>query len=200
MIYAYVRISTGKQEFLSQKFGIETYCKEKGVVPDEWICEQASGGKKASDRELGALLNKMQEGDLLVTTEISRLGRSTLNVMSVLNDCMNRGLRVWAIKGEYCLDDNLQSKLLAFVFSIAAEIERDLIRSRTRETIARKKAEGKSWGRPEGFRLSVEKHKLFDRSEAIFEARRMGKNYSQIAAEFNVDKRTVQKFIENQVI
>lgn len=195
MIYCYVRISTDKQGYKTQRHTLETYCKEKGVVPDEWICETASGGKKASDRELGALLNKMQSGDLLITTEISRLGRSTLNVMSVLNDCMNRGLKVWALKGSYELGDNVQSKLLAFVFSIAAEIERDLIRSRTRETIARKKAEGKSWGRPEGWRASS--YKLDEKVDLIRSELAKKTSFRQIGKLAGVDPRTVQKYAEN---
>lgn len=195
MIYAYLRISTNKQEAHSQKFTIDEYCKQRGIVPDEYLIEQASGGKRAADRKLGELLNKMQKGDLLVTTEISRLGRSTLNVMSTLNFCMERGIRVWALKGGYCLEDNIASKVLAFAFSLGAEIERDMIRGRTREAIARKKSEGKSWGRQKGFKLST--YKLDEKVDLIRSELAKKTSFRQIGKLAGVDPRTVQKYAEN---
>lgn len=194
MIYAYIRISTGRQEFKTQRHTLETYCKERGVVPDVWICEQASGGKKAVDRKLGELLETMQKGDLLVTTEISRLGRSTLNVMATLNYCMEKGLRVWAIKGGYELGDNLQSKMLAFAFAIAAEIERDMIRGRTKETIARIIADGGDWGRPKGHKSST--CKLDEKVDLIRSEVAKKTSFRAIAKMVGADRRTVQKFAQ----
>lgn len=194
MIYGYIRISTGKQEVKTQRFGIEEYCKTRGIVPDEWIIEQASGGKRAVDRQLGDLLNKMQKGDLLITTEISRLGRSTLNVMSTLNYALEKGLRIWAIKGNYELGDNIQSQLLAFAFSIGAQIERDLIRSRTKETIARKRAEGMTWGRQKG--RKSDRYKLDDKASLIRSEIAKKTPVSTIATLVQADRRTVANYIK----
>lgn len=198
MNYAYVRISSGKQETKTQTHTIEVYCKERGIVPDEWVIEQVSGGKRAADRQLGALLNRMQKGDLLVTTEISRLGRSTLNVMSTLNFCMEQGIRVWTIKGGYCLEDNIASKVLAFAFSLGAEIERDMIRGRTREAIARKRAEGKTWGRQKGHKSST--YKLTGREDEIRAMIAQNKPVLHIANELKIDRRTVSKFIKSKIL
>lgn len=195
MVYAYLRISTNRQEAHSQKFTIDEYCKQRGIVPDEYLIEQASGGKRAADRKLGELLNRMQKGDLLVTTEISRLGRSTLNVMSTLNYCMEKGLMVHTVKGNYELGDNIQSQLLAFAFAIGAQIERDLIKTRTREAIARKKSEGKSWGRQKGFKLST--YKLDEKVDLIRSEIEKKTPFTTIAKMVGTDRRTVKKFCEN---
>lgn len=195
MIYGYIRISTGKQEFKTQRHTLETYCKERGVVPDVWITEQASGAKKAIDRKLGELLETMQKGDLLVTTEVSRLGRSTLNVMSTLNYALEKGLRIWVVKGSFDLGDNIQSQLLAFAFAIGAQIEREMIISRTKQAIERKRSEGKSWGRQKGFKLST--YKLDEKVDLIRSELAKKTPFTTIAKMVGTDRRTVKKFCEN---
>src|SRR5437773_10021786 len=109
----------------------------------------------------------MQPEDILIVTEISRLGRSLLEVMSILHTLMEKQAKVYTTKERYELGNNINSKVLAFAFSLSAEIERSMISSRTKEALARKKSEGKKLGRPKG-RLST-KTKLTGKDEIIKE-------------------------------
>jgi len=148
--YAYIRISSDKQTVENQRFEILKFADEKKTHIDEWVEETVSGVKKIADRRLGELFKYMKEDDVLIVTELSRLGRSMMEVMSVLHDCMERDIRVFTTKERYELGNNVNSKVLAFAFSLAAEIERNLISMRTKEALARLKSEGKKLGRPKG--------------------------------------------------
>ncbi|MBF0227876.1 MAG: master DNA invertase Mpi family serine-type recombinase [Desulfobacterales bacterium] len=150
MITAYIRISTDQQSVENQRFEILKFADEKKLHIDEWIEETISGAKKYSERELGKLLKRMNVNDVLITTEISRLGRNLMEVMSILHDCMERNIKVFTTKERYELGNNINSKVLAFAFSLSAEIERNLISQRTKEALARKKSEGQKLGRPKG--------------------------------------------------
>ena len=150
MICAYIRVSTDKQNTLNQKFEIERHLQRKNMRADKWLEETASGAKKASDRKLGGLLKKMKRGDVLIVSEISRLGRDLLHIMDILYVSMQRGIKIVAIKENYELGDNLNSKVLAFAFGLSAEIERKLISARTKEALAKRRADGVVLGRPKG--------------------------------------------------
>ncbi len=150
MIYGYIRVSTDKQSTENQKFEIQKFSKQRSIKIDEWIEETISATKKLDDRKFGQLLNKMQDGDTLIVTELSRLGRNLMQIMSILHDCMERNLMVFTAKEKYELGNNINSKVLAFAFGLSAEIERNLISQRTKEALARKKAEGVILGRPKG--------------------------------------------------
>lgn len=150
MIYAYIRISTDKQIKENQKFEIEKFAKEKGLTIDSWVSEQVTGTKAAKDRRLGPLLKKMRKGDTLVISEISRLGRNLMNIMSMLNLCMTKETFVLTVKEKYELGNNINSQVLAFAFGLSAQIERDLISQRTKEALAWRKASGKKLGRQAG--------------------------------------------------
>ena len=150
MIYAYIRISTDKQIKENQKFEIEKFAKEKGLTIDSWVSEQVTGTKAAKDRRLGPLLKKMRKGDTLVISEISRLGRNLMNIMSMLNLCMSKETFVLTVKERYELGNNINSQVLAFAFGLSAQIERDLISQRTKEGLARRRANGMQLGRKKG--------------------------------------------------
>ena len=139
MTYGYVRVSTDKQRVDNQEYEIQRFCKKNGIKIDEWIKETISGTKTPDKRKLGALLEKINSGDLIVCSELSRLGRSLFMIMSILNKLMAIDAKVWTIKDNYRLGDDIQSKVLAFAFGIAAEIERDLISQRTKEALALKR-------------------------------------------------------------
>ncbi len=117
---------------------------------DYWIEEVISGTQKLERRQLGKLLEKMQRDDILICSELSRLGRNLLMIMGILNECMNRDIQVWTIKDNYRLGSDINSKVLAFAFGLSAEIERNLISQRTKEALAYRRSEGMTLGRPMG--------------------------------------------------
>ena len=148
MTYSYIRVSTDKQTTQNQKFEIANFARNKGMRVDEWIVETASGIKKACDRKLGSLLGTVKKGDVILVSELSRLGRNLMQIMGTLNFCMESGVKIIAVKENYELGDNINSKVLAFAFGLSAEIERNLISMRTKEALARRRAEGFALGRP----------------------------------------------------
>ncbi|MCL2722559.1 MAG: recombinase family protein, partial [Treponema sp.] len=148
MIYGYIRVSTDKQTVENQRFEINEFCKKNGIKADKWIKETISGTKEPDERKLGGLLYNLQKGDILICSELSRLGRSLFMIMSILNVCMDKGVQVWTIKDNYRLGSDISSKVLAFAFGLSAEIERNLISQRTKEAMARIKAQGDHVGRP----------------------------------------------------
>jgi len=142
MTYGYIRVSSDKQTVENQRFEIKNFCKRQNMKVDGWIEETISGTKNYSKRRLGVLLKKVTKGDMIICSELSRLGRSLFMIMDILNICMNKECQVWTIKDNYRLGDDISSKVLAFAFGLSAEIERNLISQRTREALARNKAEG----------------------------------------------------------
>ena len=157
MIYGYIRVSTDRQTVENQRFEIKRFCSDNGLQVDKWISETTSGAKEVNKRRLGKLLKGVKKDDIIICSEISRLGRSLFTIMSILNHCMEIGTKVWTVKDSYRLGDDITSKVLAFAFGISAEIERKLISQRTKEALARKKAEGVRLGRPSGILDGKEK-------------------------------------------
>ena len=150
-IYAYLRVSTNQQDVDNQRHGILEYANQKSLGHLEFVEDSVSGQKRWRDRELGKLLAKTaQSGDTLVFAEISRMARSTLQVLEILECCMQRGVSVHIAKQRMVLDDSMPSRITATVLGLAAEIERELISMRTTEALAKRKAAGKTLGRPKG--------------------------------------------------
>ena len=152
MIYGYIRVNTDKQTIENQRYEISKFCKSEKIKITKWIEKKISGTKAPEKRQLGNLLKLVSEGDIIICSELSRLGRSFFMIMSILADCMERGIKIWTIKDNYRLGDDIQSKVLAFAFGLSAEIERNLISQRTKEALARCKADGKVLGRRPGVR------------------------------------------------
>jgi DNA invertase Pin-like site-specific DNA recombinase len=193
MIYGYIRVSTDKQTTENQRFAILKHADEKKLRVDQWIEETISATKQLSHRKLGLLLSRMQQDDILIVSELSRLGRSLLEVMSILHTLMEKEVKVFTTKERYELGNNISSKVLAFAFSLSAEIERSMISSRTKEALARKKSEGKRLGRPKGRRSSVTK--LTGKDELIREYLAKKIPQSVIARLLNVHRLTVRNYI-----
>ena len=147
--------------------------------------------------ELGKLLEQVQKDDLIICAELSRLGRNLFMIMEILNICMTKECRVWTIKDNYRLGDDIQSKVLAFAFGLSAEIERNLISQRTKEALARKKAEGVVLGRPKGKKTSPEKYKLHAKRTLIEELLKNNVSQRQIAKICKVDRNTLARYIKN---
>lgn len=196
MIYGYIRVSSDKQTVENQRFEINNFCKRENLVIDGWIEETISGTKAYNKRELGKLLDKVKKDDLIICAELSRLGRNLFMIMEILNICMTKECRIWTIKDNYRLGDDIQSKVLAFAFGLSAEIERNLISQRTKEALARKKAEGVILGRPKGKKSSQEKYKLFGKEVLIRELLKNKVSKRQIAKICKVDRNTLDRYIK----
>ena len=196
MTYGYIRVSTDRQTVENQRFEIQEFAKRNSISVETWIEETASGTITPEHRELGKLLEKIQKGDLIICSELSRLGRSLFMIMSILNKLMEKGARVWTIKDGYRLGDDIQSKVLAFAFGLSAEIERNLIRQRKKEALERKKAERQKLGRPKG---SISNASKLDGAEIGATIMLMqGISVNQMAKLYGVHRNTVKKFITSK--
>ena len=198
MIYGYIRVSTDKQSVENQRFEIKQFCLKNVFVVNKWIEETISGSKDVNDRELGKLLKKMKKDDILICSELSRLGRNLLMIMSILNECMNRNIQVWTIKDNYRLSGDIHSKVLAFAFGLSAEIERNLISQRTKEALARKRAEGVVIGRPKGSKSKVKK--LTGKETKIKTLLDKKVSKSKIARILKVHRLTVTEFVKQHIL
>lgn len=195
MVYGYIRVSSDKQTVENQRFEINNFCTKENLKIDGWIEETISGTKSYNKRQLGILLKRIQKNDLIICAELSRLGRNLFMIMEILNICMAKECRVWTIKDNYRLGEDIQSKVLAFAFGLSAEIERNLISQRTKEALARKKAEGIILGRPKGRKTKIEKCKLYGKQKLIVELLRNGTSKRQIAKICKVDRNTLSRFM-----
>ncbi len=196
MIYGYIRVSTDKQTTENQRFEILKFADEKKLAVDSWIEETISSTKKLDERKLGALVQQMGKDDVLLVTELSRLGRSIMEVMGILNVLMEKQVKVFTAKERYELGNNINSKVLAFAFSLSAEIERSMISSRTKEALARRKSEGKQLGRPKG-RLSTTV-KLTGKDEVIKELLSKKISEAAIARILEVNRITLRNYVNSR--
>ena len=147
---AYLRVSTIDQDLEKNKAEILHLANNKNLGQVKFIEEKVSGRISWKKRKIASIIEQLQKGDNLIVSELSRIGRSMLEIMEVLNIAIEKGINVYAIKGHWKLDDSIQSKIMAMVFAMAAEIERDLISKRTKEALQAKKAAGVKLGRPKG--------------------------------------------------
>ncbi|MBQ9626882.1 MAG: master DNA invertase Mpi family serine-type recombinase [Treponema sp.] len=195
MIYGYIRVSTDKQTVENQRFEITEYAKKSNLPIDQWIEETVSGTISPDKRNLGKLIQMAKSKDVIICSELSRLGRNIFMIMSILNRLMEMNVSVYTVKEGYRLGDDLTSKVLAFAFSISAEIERELISQRTKEALLRKKAEGGVLGHPKGKRNSHVK--LTGREDEIRKLLDFGYSKEQISKKLKVCPATLYKFIKD---
>ncbi len=193
-VIAYIRKSTDKQSFEHQEYEIEQYAEKHNLKIDRWVEESISSRKELKKRQLGKLLEELQDGDILIATEISRLGRSLLEVMGILQTCLEKNCQVWTIKESYNLKNDLQSQLLAVVFSIGVSIERSLLSQRTKTALDAKKAAGVKLGRP--FGAESKKLKLSKNTKRIRDLLDKKVPKAQIARIMGVQKITLRRFIK----
>lgn len=198
MIYGYIRVSTDKQTVENQRFEIQNYTTARNFSIDFWIEETISGTISPKKRNLGKLLKKLVKGDILICSELSRLGRSMFMIMSILNELMEKGVIIYTVKEGYKLGDDLTSKVLAFAFSISAEIERTLISQRTHEALQRKIKEGVHVGHPKGQKNSH--YKLSGREEEIIRMLEDGYTKSYMIKYFGVSSATFYSFLRKTQI
>ena len=199
MNYGYIRVSSDKQTVENQRFEINNFCRKHQMKVDGWIEETISGTKSYNKRELGKLLKQVRQDDLIICAELSRLGRNLFMIMEILNICMMKECRVWTIKDNYRLGEDIQSKVLAFAFGLSAEIERNLISQRTKEALARKKAEGVILGRPRGAKSAPNKYKLYGKEILIKELLVANVSQRKIAKICKVDRNTLARYLKNRM-
>ena len=194
MYYGYIRVSSDKQTVENQRFEINNFVNSREIKIDGWIEETISGTKTYKKRELGKLLEITHEGDTIICSELSRLGRNLFMIMEILNICMEKGCKIWTIKDNYRLGENIESKVLAFAFGLSAEIERNLISQRTKEALARKKLEGIVLGRPKGRKSS--KTKLTGKADIIMAMLNRGMKKTIVCKTLKISRNTLYRFLE----
>lgn len=192
MNYGYIRVSTDKQTVENQRYEISKFAKAHGIVINGWIEETVSGTKAPDKRKLGELLKEVQNGDTIICSEISRLGRSLYMIMDILSICMTKGVTIITIKDNFVLHDDIQTKVLAFAFGLSAEIERNLISQRTKEALEVKKKNGIQLGRPKG--ALGQNTKLTPHEDVIRTLIAQDNTYAEVARLFKVDRSTMKRF------
>ena len=189
---AYLRVSTADLDLEKSKAEILNLANDKNLGKVEFVQEKISGKKSWRLRKVAGILDELAEGDTILLNEFSRLGRSVLEIMEIICVATQKGIRIYTVKGNWQLDDSIQSKVMAMVFAMAAEIERDLISKRTVESIASIRAEGKSWGRPKGPGRS----KLDPHRPEIVSLLRTGSSQKYLAGRYQVTEATLSNWIK----
>ena len=196
MIYGYLRVSSDEQDVNSQKQGVVKFAEERNMTIDSFITDEGvSGGKDPSKRNLGPLLEKINKDDVIICSEISRLGRDLYMVMDILHFCMEREAIIYTVKDKFVLGNDIQSKVLAFAFGLSAEIERQMIRQRTREGLRLRMKQGVLLGRPQDVIMEEPIAISCENKDKIIEQYRWGVPERRIAQNFNVDRNTVARWL-----
>ena len=192
MIVAYLRVSTGHQVLDNQSNEICKYADAKGITIDKWVTEVVSGKRKGSERKLGAAIKKMKEGDMLIVTEISRLSRTLMDIMSIMGTLLQKGVNLYSIKDGYSFDNSINSKVLIFAFGLVAEIERNLISLRTKEALELRKLQGVKLGRPKNTLRKM--NILIDNISCIVKALERGEAKAKICRRYRISFSTFTRF------
>ena len=192
MIVAYLRVSTGHQVLDNQSNEISKYADAKGIIIDKWVTEVVSGKRKGSERKLGAAIKKMKEGDMLIVTEISRLSRTLMDIMSIMGTLLQKGVNLYSIKDGYSFDNSINSKVLIFAFGLVAEIERNLISLRTKEALELRKLQGVKLGRPKNTLRKM--NILIDNVSCIVKALERGETKAKICRRYRISFSTFTRF------
>jgi len=196
--YGYIRVSTDKQDLTNQKHEILEYANNEEMSNVNFIEETISSRVKFEKRDISNLILKMQEGDILLVTELSRIGRSTMEVMSIFKMLIERGVKTHIIKSNFKIgadEDKITSAVLIFAFGLAAELERELISQRTKSALAKKKSEGMVLGRKKGQKV---KSKLDGKEESIKGLLEKKVSVASIAKIHNVGRTTMTSFIKSR--
>ena len=197
-VYAYIRKSTDDQNTKSQKLAVYKYADENGLRVDQWFDVDCSSRKSTKDRRIDELLDILGEGDMLIVSELSRLGRSVGQVITIVDQLIKKKVKVICLKENIRLNgrQDIQTKVMITMFSLFAEIERDLISERTKEGLARARAEGKLLGRPPG----PGKSKLDPYKEEIIALLKTGSTKTYLAKKYGVTPPTLYNWLNKRQI
>lgn len=192
MVIAYLRVSTEKQQLDNQRFEILNFAASKKLKIDKWRMEIVSGTKNENVRILGEVLKELKSKDILIVSELSRLSRAFWDIIGILNLCIKKDICLYSVKEGYELSNNLNSKIMSFVFSLVSELERNLISIRTKEALSNLKANGVVLGRPSGSKIKMQI--LYANQEEIEKLRKSGIPCKSIATRYKVSKTTLFSF------
>lgn len=191
---AYLRVSTDKQTLENQRSEIRRFATKNGLIIEKWEEEIVSGKIKDSHRRLGRVLKRLKKGDVLIVSELSRLSRTLLEIMSIMRSLLERGVTLYSVKENFCLADNISCKVVLFAFGLAAEIERDLISTRTKEALAARREQGVQLGRRKG---ACPKMKMLEENrEEIIVRHTSGVTITHLCEIYKVSRSTMSKFLE----
>lgn len=197
-VVAYLRVSTEKQFLENQREEIIRFAEKNGMNIDRWYMETVSGKVCSKDRKLAGVLDRMQPGDSLIITEISRLSRTLLEIMTILNSCIKKEVVLYSTKEGYVFQNDINSKVLGFAFGLMAEIERNLISMRTKEALERRRSEGKHLGRKIG---DTPKMKLLKANRRrLVKEHQNGMSCAALAREMGVSRTTMSRFLGDKKI
>lgn len=200
MVYCYLRVSSDSQDVESQKIGIVEFLKQRELEAGEWVADEGvSGAVDWRKRGIGRIIAKAKPGDTLVFSEISRIARRLVLVLEVIKACSEKGVKIYTVKDRYVLEDTIQSKVLITVMGLAAEIERDLLRQRTREGLKRAVANGKTLGRPRGAKTDPALRKLHGSEDRIVQLRGRGVSFNGVARLLKVHRNTLARYIRENL-
>lgn len=192
--YAYLRVSTDQQDTDNQRFGVQDYM-DKNSITAEWTEDTASGRVAWRERGIGSIVARMEKGDCIIVAEVSRLGRSVLDVLEICREVEKIGGSIYVVKQQMQLIGNAHAKMQLTMLAMFAEFERDMISARTKEALARKKSEGVKLGRPEGEQETL----LLDpRKKEIQDLLKKGVSKRSIAKIMECSPQTLHTFIKKR--
>ena len=194
MVVAYLRVSTEKQFLANQREELLRFAEKNGLQIDKWYTETVSGSVRSKDRKLSGVLNRMQRGDSLIVTEISRLSRTMLEIMTILNSCIKKEIVLYSTKEGYVFQNDMNSKVLGSAFGLMAEIERNLISMRTKEALARRRQEGVKLGRKKGTCPAM--RVLRENKRRLIKDAQRGVSCSELARQMGVSRTTMHRFLK----
>ena len=196
-IYAYYRVSTDRQDYKNQKSGVKRYCDYANVKVDkEYKDEGVSGTVDFKNRNLGKLVKVSKTGDKIITPELSRLSRNMVDTFELVKILSKKGVSIYCVKENMTIDDSAIGLMTMAAFAFSAQVERERIVQRTKEALAKKKAEGVRLGRPFGFSYCF----LDAFVDDVIEMRSKGLNKSKIAKEFDCTWTTLHRFMNKRGI
>ena len=193
---SYLRVSTDEQDTEKNKADVLKFANDKDFGKVQFVEEKVSGIKSWKERKIKKIIDEMKEGDRLIVPELSRLGRSMLEIMEILAIAKEKGIAIYDVKNGWELNGTIQSKVMALVFSIAAEIERDLISKRTTEGLRVARAKGKLLGRPRG----PGKSKLDKHRDEIISLIKTGSTQVYIAKKYGTSQPNLYNWLRKNVL
>ena len=196
-VMGYIRVSTAEQDIKNQRHEILEYANKNKLHIDNWVEIEISSRKTKKERRIDELLSILKTGDTLIVSELSRLGRSTSEVIDIVNELTEKKIDFVAIKQNLNITDKLDmsSKIIVTMFSLFAELERDIISERTKQALQAKKASGKILGKPKGV---IQKSVLDKHRDKIVELLGYGVPKKRIAELVGTSRANLHNYVKNR--